>query len=159
VNGDIDTDYQKVAENSDWRGSDEKASYRYCLDRLPNEYPYEVGIGTISILNGGKTVYLFKAYLRTVFTCSEGTLYLANLDCTTSGCEIVAYDLKARKERWKTRLKGVGAVEGTSKYRNWVNIEIDGKAVTVWGNESAGRYVEILEAKTGKMVGHKVFRR
>ena len=27
----------------------------------------------------------------------------------------------------------------------------------VYGNESAGRYVEFVEVRTGKTVGHKVF--
>jgi hypothetical protein len=66
--------------------------------------------------------------------------------------------VKTWKPVWKVSLKGLGVLDH-SAYRTRVNIETNGDAVTIWGNETMGRYVEMLEAKTGKMVGHKVFRR
>ena len=44
-----------------------------------------------------------------------------------------------------------------SAYLNRLNFDASGGIVTVFGNESQGQYVEILDEKTGKMLGHKVF--
>jgi hypothetical protein len=44
-------------------------------------------------------------------------------------------------------------------YSNRVNLSADGGAVRVFGTESAGSYIEFLDRKTGKTVGHRVFKR
>ena len=42
-------------------------------------------------------------------------------------------------------------------YRNRVDIAANDDVVQVFGNESAGRYYELKDAKTGETVGHKIF--
>ena len=85
-------------------------------------------------------------------------LYLAEFSSLRTSCSIVAYDFKAKKELWKTDLKGIGPVVH-SKYRNEVTITTAGDdAIFVMGNESRGRYIEYVDLKSGKTVGHKVFR-
>lgn len=44
-----------------------------------------------------------------------------------------------------------------TRYSNRVNLEVVDGAVRVFGQESARRYVEIVEPKTGKTVGHRVY--
>jgi hypothetical protein len=68
----------------------------------------------------------------------------------------VAWDLKAKKQLWKTNLKGLGGIIHF-QYHNAVNLDLDGQAVRVRGKESAGRYIEYVDRKTGKTVGHKVY--
>lgn len=46
-----------------------------------------------------------------------------------------------------------------SKYRYLLNLDADRDTVRVYGNESAGRYFEIMDARTGKTVGHRLFPR
>ena len=55
-------------------------------------------------------------------------------------------------------LKGIGPVTH-SKYSNevWLGV-LDADTLIVHGNESFGKYVEIVDRKTGKTVGHKVFK-
>jgi hypothetical protein len=38
-----------------------------------------------------------------------------------------------------------------------VNLDLEKQAVCVRGNESAGRYIEYVDLRTGKTVGHKVY--
>ena len=71
----------------------------------------------------------------------------------------MAYDLKGRKLLWLTQLKGLSPL---AHYLNWVRLErVNNEVLAVYGNEDtaghAGRYVEIVDMKTGKTVGHKVF--
>jgi hypothetical protein len=74
------------------------------------------------------------------------------------GCSIIAYDLANRKELWKTRVQGIGPIAHTA-YDNQVALELVGDALKVLGNELAGQYVEFVDLKTGKTVGHKLFRK
>jgi hypothetical protein len=67
---------------------------------------------------------------------------------------VVAVDLKTGKRLWKTNLQGLGPIAHT-KYRNRVIIEVDDRRVTVYGNESSGRYVEQLDPRTGKTLANK----
>lgn len=71
----------------------------------------------------------------------------------STGCEVVAMDVATGKEVWRSHLRGIGPVSH-SAYRNHVHIETDGKRVTIYGNESMGRYVEQLDINTGYVVDH-----
>ena len=76
---------------------------------------------------------------------------------SSTGCEVVAYDLKGQKQLWRTHLEGLVAV-GDSEYCNVVRLErVNDEVLAVYGDEVAGRYVEIVDMKTGKTVGHKEF--
>jgi hypothetical protein len=163
VNPDMGKDYQKVAEDAAWTWSNEKASLAYCLKNQLRGYKYETTDPTKQdpfmkiLVRNGEVVSPFKAHGDTVFVCSDEKLYVADFPPISSGCAVIALDLKTGKQLWKAQLTGLPR-RGHSKYSNRVNIESDGKAITVWGNELGGQYVEILDAKTGKIVGHKVFR-
>jgi hypothetical protein len=75
----------------------------------------------------------------------------------SSGCNVISYDLKKDKQLWKTELKGLGPIDH-SKYYNSVILELKDDAIRILGKETAGRYVEYLDPKTGKTVGHKIFK-
>ena len=71
----------------------------------------------------------------------------------STGCSIVAYHLK-QGERWKTPLWGIGPL-GSSMYANRVNMKLDGNHLIVYGDESAGRYIQLLDIRTGRIVGRR----
>jgi hypothetical protein len=91
-----------------------------------------------------------------VFRISGDTLYYASFQPSASGADIVAVDLTTGKQLWKTSLKGLGPIQH-SGYHNVLNLEADDTVVTVFGNEAMGRYVEFLDPKTGKALGHHVY--
>jgi hypothetical protein len=62
----------------------------------------------------------------------------------------------AAGELWKTRLKGLGPI-AHKDYRNDVNLGLEKYAVCVRGKEAFGNYIEFVDRKTGKTVGHKVY--
>ena len=84
-------------------------------------------------------------------------LYYADFHPNASGCAIVAYNLKRREELWKTPLLGMGSVSH-SMYTNRVNLNVDRDHLIVYGDEAAGRYIELLNAATGRTVAHRIIR-
>ena len=155
-------DYQKKADEAPWEWSDERATTEGAAKHLPAGYRAEVepqgtwGDAALRLVKDGNVVHCFDGHLRTVFAVRDDVLYYADYHPSSSGCAVVAYDLRKRKQLWKTHLKGLGGVDH-SKYHNAVNLDLEKYAVCVRGKESAGRYVEYVDLKTGKTVGHKKY--
>jgi len=157
-------EYQKRADAAPWHAPEKGGDFRRCLaheltdftvevDRKPSEY-WDV---TIRVMDKGKEVYSWGGHLDSVFFVRDNVLYCAEYHYMSTGCAIVAFDLKARKRLWKADLKGLGPIDH-SKYRNLVRLErVDDTVFAVYGQESAGRYVEFVEYKTGSTLGHKIF--
>jgi hypothetical protein len=112
--------------------------------------------GTVQVIRRGHTVARFKAHSETAFVIlADRVLVYSVHHPISTGCTLVAFDLKRRRQLWKTHLKGIGPV-GHSKYRNRINLEAGpGQAVTVFGWESFGRYLEVVDLKTGKTLTHQ----
>jgi hypothetical protein len=157
-------DYQKKADEAAWQWSEERAGVADSARRVKGDYTAEFvpgdtpRYGTVRIRKDGSVAHSFGGHTRTVFAVRDDVLYYADFGPITSGCAVVAYDLKAKKQLWKAKLKGLGPI-GHSRYQNAVNLDLDTQAVCVRGNESAGRYIEYVDLKTGKTVGHKVYPR
>jgi hypothetical protein len=155
-------DYQKKADEAPWEWSDARATAADSAQRLKGDYKAEVeprgdwGGAVIRIVKGGAAVHSFEGHVGTTFAVGDDVLYYADYSRAASGCVVVAWDLKAKKQLWKTRLKGLGPIRHF-QYRNAVALDLDGQAVRARGKESLGRYVEYVDRRTGKTVGHKVY--
>jgi hypothetical protein len=158
-------DYQKKADEAPWQWSDERASAADSARRLTGDYRAEVEPGgtfgrvVIRVVKVGAVVHSFEGHTRTVFAVRDDVLYSAVFHPSSSGCAVVAFDLKAKKQLWKTYLKGLVERRPHSAYRNAVLLDLDGQAVCVRGQEAFGNYIEFVDRKTGKTVGHKVYPR
>jgi hypothetical protein len=156
-------DYQKTAEATAWSWSAERASVLDSLLRFPKDYQVELirkkdqfGL-TIRIVDAGKELCAWEGHYRSVFALGGDVLVYADFLPSRTGCALVAHDLKTQKQLWKTDLKGLGPIAHT-RYANAVNLEvINGEVVRVFGEESAGKYLEYVDLKTGKTVGHRVY--
>jgi hypothetical protein len=159
-------DYQKIADATAWSWSTERASVGDSFLKFPNTYQVELirkknkyGEITIRLVDDGKELVAWEGHYRSVFSLSGDVLVYADFHPSSSGCSVVAYDLKNRKQLWKTRLQGLGPI-AHFRYANSVNLEIiNNDAVRVFGNESAGQYLEIVDLKTGKMAGHRQYKK
>lgn len=158
-------DYQKVADSTAWKFSQEQANVTDSLLRFSKDYQVELvrpknrfGDITIRIVDDGKEVVAWEGHYRSVFASSGDLLVYAVFGPTRTGCALVGYDLKAQKQLWKTNLKGLGDIAHFG-YSNSVNLDvINNDAVRVFGNESAGQYLEIVDLKTAKTVGHRTYK-
>jgi hypothetical protein len=157
-------DYQKIAAAAAWSWSPERASVGDSFVHFPNTYQVELirkknkyGAITLRLLDDGKELVSWEGHFRSVFSLNGDVLVYADFLPTRTGCSVVAYDLKTQKQLWKANLKGLGDI-AHFRYSNSVNLEIlKNDAIRVFGNESAGQYLEIVDLKTGKTVGHRIY--
>jgi hypothetical protein len=158
--------YQKIADSTPWSWSADRASVTDSFLRLPNTYQVELirpkdktGVVTIRFLDDGKEAFAWMGHYGSVFAMSGDVLVYADFGPGRTGCSLIAYDLKQKKQVWKTALMGLGPINH-SRYANAVTLEfIDNATVRVFGNESAGKYLEIVDINTGKTVGHRVYKK
>jgi hypothetical protein len=159
-------DYQKTADSTPWTWTAERASVSDSFLRLPNTYQVELirpkdklGVVTIRLVDDGKEVLAWAGHHGSVFALSGDVLVYADFGRGRTGCSVIAFDLKQKKQLWKTDLKGLGPI-AHSRYANAVTLEfIDNATVRVFGNESAGKYLEIVDINTGKTVGHRTYKK
>lgn len=156
-------DYQALADRALWSWFAQASTAKHCAERLPKPYQARVEPGgdaggqtTITVGDGVEDFHTFAGHGETVFAIHDGVLFYTDHHPNSSGCAVVAFDLRAEKQLWKTQLTGLGPI-AHSKYRNRVNIAADGKVVRVYGLESAGGYVEFVDRKSGKTVGSRKF--
>jgi hypothetical protein len=158
--------YQEMADEMAWDWPKEKASLKYCSKHYKGAFELEMETAVDQRARNtlvkfkdadGKKFFSLLAHSNTVFVEKDNILYYTDFSPYSSGCSLVAYDLQASKELWKTDLKGLGPIEHF-KYRNAVVLDIKDGALRVLGNESSGKYVEFVDMKTGKTVGHRVFK-
>jgi hypothetical protein len=157
--------YQRRADEAVWRWDDDKAHVGASVARYQGGYdldfkwdsPERAFEATIRFCKDGKDVLVLKGHRGTQFAQQGSVLYYADFIAISSGCTVIAYDLERGKQLWKTNLKGLGPI-GHSKYRNAVMLEVDREVVTVVGKESAGKYLEYVDVKSGTTVGNRVFK-
>ena len=147
-----------------YRFSEEKSTLAYCEKQLAPDYEVERGSAgftdfykavRIRRTSDRKIVYsVDDGHDECVFARRDKTLYIAEHHAIATGCRVDAVDLDTGKRLWSTQLEGIGPT-GHSEYRNQVNIELDGNGVVVFGNESHGCYVEVLNVRTGTQVAHR----
>jgi len=165
-------DYQKLADLTPFTWSSQKASILHSLleysgpgeiyiIRDPQKHGYLLSRRALllRIRRDNKIVFSQVVHEGQVFKGVKDVIYYADFVVFDNGCAVVAYDLKQKKQLWRTSLQGVGLVTH-SDYRNWgVNLEVDDQAVMVQGHEQGGDYIEYLEVKSGKTLGHRRFKR
>jgi hypothetical protein len=138
----------------------------HCIRRHLGDYQVEIVYAKghpgrdlfLRILDEGKEIFIWKCHPETVFTRRGNVIYLADFRGTSTGCKLLAFDLKERKSLWNTNLKGLGPV-AHFEYSNSVEIETDADYVVVRGFEDKGTYAEKVDPKTGKTVASKVTRK
>ena len=147
-----------------WKWSERESSILTCLMR--GSPKYDIALSRLAennkdwkinaiISTAGKEVFKWDTHHEGVFAITNDVLIYSNHHPISTGCEILAVNLKNGKTLWNTPLAGVGPISH-SIYRNRINLVVlDGK-ITVYGNESGGQYIEILDFETGAQVSHKL---
>lgn len=75
----------------------------------------------------------------------------------SSGAAAYGVDPAAGEVRWTSSPGSIGSI-GHSRYSNDVRAVRDGEHVVVYGDESAGRYVGVIDPVRGRLVGCEVWR-
>ena len=116
----------------------------------------EPGMVKIVIARDHKSAYEWVGHAHTVFEIVGDRLYYADYSTLGTGGAIVAVDLTTGNVVWREKLEALGPIEH-SKYLNRMNLAADASSVRITGNESAGRYVEVKDAATGRTIAHRKF--
>jgi hypothetical protein len=151
--------YQKKADEAVWDWKDEQATLDYSAKRCKLRVETQVNDfrgATITVRAGEGQIVTFEGHTGTPFVVHGLTVYYADYHQMSTGCAIVAMDLKTGKQLWKKNLKGLGPIDHF-KYYNAVTLDLDDGAVRAIGKESQGRYIEFVDRETGQTLGHKVF--
>jgi hypothetical protein len=155
-------DFHKRVSSMGWKwtgGSDPVCcatlylhEYRVVFSKQKNAYTAFV----MRVFDDDGEVLAFNVHAGTVFTRINSVIYLADYSPRSSGCTIIAYNLKGRNRQWETRLLGIGQTLH-SGYSNRVDVSVQGELIVVQGKETNGGYVELIDSKTGRTLGNKVF--
>ena len=153
---------QTAAEETAWRWSDERSELEFSLRELGGGYkartepiPESPEGVVVALMRDGKDVFSWRGHQHSVFVVAQDVLYLADFSSIASGCTVLAHDLKEGKLLWRTPLRAI-PVGGHSQYWNRINLDVDDRHVTVYGKEGFGRYLELLDRKSGKSVGYRL---
>ncbi len=151
---------QALADKTPWSWPLETGTPEACARHFGGGYDVETKVPDVPSLppmvevrKDGNTIVSWRAQIASVFLRGADTLYYAEFSPYSSGCSVVAYDLN-RGERWKTPLWGIGPL-GNSMYANRVNMKLEGNHLIVYGDESAGRYIQLIDVRTGRIVGRR----
>jgi hypothetical protein len=161
------TEYQRRANAKEWQWSNERNQLDYCVKNNLHGYTVRtVPSGRdwpkerrISVLDGDEVASTFYGQDNTVFVQIQDVFYVA--DFSSDGRhQIVAYDLKARKELWVCLLRGTQSDVYTPSSGVWMppdafNLEVDGGAILVFGRTRDHRYIEYVDPRSGKTIGYK----
>lgn len=161
-------DYEKAAQAAKWQWQGENANLLQGVYTYLDRYRVEIsapqrGEGnpgrrelTVRVLQNETLLHTFSAYPEVVFILYDYVLYIAYPRQGSTGCSVVAYDLRAKKQLWETRLQSVSR-RPHSFYRNRVTMTRYGNALVITGNETLLRYIEFVDMKTGKTLAQREF--
>ncbi|HVV71475.1 MAG TPA: hypothetical protein VHI52_08260 [Verrucomicrobiae bacterium] len=141
--------------------SEARANPYWCaLNQCPRDFDVDIrtkdsGV-TVSLLKNGKTIYSFDDCIKGVFGVLDNTLWYATYSVINQGGTVYAVNLSTGKQLWKHVLEGVADDRSYARYSNALNLTADGQQVTILGKESFGWYIEVIDAKTGKTISHKI---
>lgn len=157
-------DWQKRADEATWDFDYRPNDLKQCVERVAGKYaakaePLQDREGRplgllVRIMKGDALAFEFEGHAGTVFVIDGDRLYRSAHHSGTSGSAFVATDLTTGIELWRTRLRGIGPVEH-SAYCNRLAVHLADGGLWVFGHESQGGYIEILDPKTGKTIGHR----
>jgi hypothetical protein len=152
-------DLQAMAEATAWRFDPHEATIAACIDRI-GVGAYRVRLAESAAGSAPRCIAYAPGGDR--FSWLGGTdgvarivgdrIYVALPNTGTQGAVVFAVDLRTTTLLWTRPLSCLPEVSH-SKYANQLNLEADERAVTIFGRESSGRYVAILDAASGWVGG------
>jgi hypothetical protein len=159
------TDYQALANRTEWSSENALGDFQTSVKANSSAYVFEMEHRS----NGWDSDFTVKDPLHaeifhevvhsgvnSPFIVKDDVLYFPRYATLRTGCKLEAYDLKQRKYVWQTWLYGIGKV-GHTKYNNQVWIKKDGDVLFLFGKESKGSYLEIVDIKSGRSLANRIY--
>jgi outer membrane protein assembly factor BamB len=84
----------------------------------------------------------------------DDLVYVAIYNRSATGAQVIALDVESGVKVWETALEGLGSI-GHSKYSNRVQIQIIDDQLVIFGDESRGKYIEVLDSRDGLLIHNR----
>jgi outer membrane protein assembly factor BamB len=126
------------------------AGYDITLSRAAGSRVVEVAVS-----KQGAKIYGWNATAATPIAIAADTLFYVSHSEIASGATVIAVDLRTGKQSWSARLTGLGPISH-SQYLNHVWFAVEPDVIVVQSVEASGKYIELVDRKTGKSVANRV---
>jgi len=97
-------------------------------------------------------VYADSAFLL----IEDNILFICLFSSSATGCYVLALNTSLWEIIWERQTPGLGSI-GHSRYKNKVQMQMIENNLCVFGWESGGKYVDILDPTNGELVINKKF--
>lgn len=155
-------DFAQIAQSSPWNWNEASVGPLGCMQGQLNDYGIRIesipslpGL-RIAVLLQDLELFHWRGHRFSVFQFADNKLYFVDWNFGSSGGQVVSVDLKKGKEIWRSPLKALGDIEH-SVYLTRFNLQVNHDVITIWGNETHGRYVEFKSIDKGETIGHRIF--
>lgn len=146
------------AENVKWQWNETRLNNIVLYKGFQFIYTYSENSNTGEINKVDSTGKIIKVWeSREIFTDSafllieDEILFIGLFSGNSTGCTVIALDLTLSQTIWERQLTGLGSV-GHSRYNNKVQMLLIDNKLTVFGWESGGKYIEVLNKENGDLI-------
>jgi hypothetical protein len=144
-----------------WFWYDEQAELTHCLKESERikwrvEHTPRRSL-SVEIPTKDGTTYSFDAHWNTVFCHDEARLYYVRFSPIGPGGNVIAVNLATGKEEWRCEVGRIVHEVSFVSYSSKRLIFVRDGMVFVVGNESGGRFLNIIDASTGKLLAERRF--
>lgn len=155
---------QHLAEKEAWSWSDNDASLATALRNCRS--PYEWSLRSIndnpqwmelSFGEGKELRWRFKCHWMTPFIIDKSMLYYVEYAYHAPFGRVVCVDLAQSKQLWSCQVGEVVSAWFHSAYLSARSITKRDGHIWVRGNESRGRFLNVIDANTGELVAARLY--
>jgi hypothetical protein len=158
-------DYQKTADGARWGWRLDHADPIQSIWMSQRDFTYTVRSGRdvpaemeFAVSLGGKQLIRWSGFRHSVFIVRSAVLYYAETPRLGEGGTIIAFDLKKGAELWREKIEAAKPREIMMPGIVLLNLEaMNDEVLTIWGNDTFGRYLEFKDIRSGKTLGYHVF--
>ena len=104
-------------------------------------------LGFVKKVWGRRDLFTESAFLLV----KDNILFIGLYSGKSTGCHVLAINIALSEVIWECQLLGLGSV-GHSRYRNSVQMCFIDNKLFVFGWESSGKYIEILDPDSGALL-------
>jgi len=158
----IAADAGNRAREMRWFWYEEETELTNCLKKCERiewrvEHAPARDISVVIPTKGGKP-YSFAAHWNTVFCHDEARLYYVKFSQIMPGGNVICVNLATGKEEWKCEVGRIVNEINFTSYASRRFIYSQDGMVFVMGNETGGRFLNIIDASTGKLLAEREFK-
>jgi hypothetical protein len=161
-------DAEALAKNVEWKWDKLTSVLSYSLQQMPStsEFGWRLSsdldrrdVLELTFVNKSAktTVWSTQAHWSTVFRTGGKKIYIVQSPAMTYGGKVLCIDGSSGRMDWECPIGAILKVGSHSLYVTSRAIELTDDFVLVWGNETGGRFLDVIDRKTGRLLASRKF--